>query len=144
MVKKVKAENSGLGKRLEQVGTILEGYNKTFDTVSSLAAFKSLIKNGIDEKQAAAITLELTNFRKQGSAMAPIKALYMFSQPTAMGARNLYKFLSHRKGRNRFFAYMAVMMPFYLALRAFDDEDEGGNKWISLVIFLATSQFQMD
>lgn len=128
LVKKVKAENSGLGKRLEQVGTILEGYNKTFDTVSSLAAFKSLIKNGIDEKQAAAITLELTNFRKQGSAMAPIKALYMFSQPTAMGARNLYKFLSHPKGRNRFFAYMAVMMPFYLALRAFDDEDEGGNK----------------
>ncbi|MFZ7164580.1 LPD38 domain-containing protein [Avibacterium avium] len=128
LVKKVKAENSGLGKRLEQVGTILEGYNKTFDTVSSLAAFKSLIKNGIDEKQAAAITLELTNFRKQGSAMAPIKALYMFSQPTAMGARNLYKFLSHPKGRKRFFAYMAVMMPFYLALRAFDDEDEGGNK----------------
>ncbi|MEE6076501.1 LPD38 domain-containing protein, partial [Avibacterium paragallinarum] len=128
LVKKVKAENSGLGKRLEQVGSILEGYNKTFDTVSSLAAFKSLIKNGIDEKQAAAITLELTNFRKQGSAMAPIKALYMFSQPTAMGARNLYKFLSHPKGRKRFFAYMAVMMPFYLALRAFDDEDEGGNK----------------
>ncbi|MCW9710011.1 hypothetical protein L5B71_03785 [Avibacterium sp. 21-586] len=128
LVKKVKAENSGLGKRLEQVGSILEGYNKTFDTVSSLAAFKSLIKNGIDEKQAAAITLELTNFRKQGSAMAPIKALYMFSQPTAMGARNLYKFLSHPKGRNRFFAYMAVMMPFYFALRAFDDEDEGGNK----------------
>lgn len=127
LVKKVKTHNSYLGKKLEQAGSLLESYNKVFDTVSALAAFKAMLDHGVDAKQAAAKTLELTNFRKTGSKMRGIKALYMFSQPTAMGARNLIKYLSTPKGRNRFFGYMAVMMPLYLALRAMDDEDEGGN-----------------
>lgn len=128
LIKKLRKENNPIAGKLEKVGKILEGYNKTFDTVSALASYKALVENGIDSKQAAATTLELTNFRKTGSKMRGIKAVYMFSQPTVMGAANLIRYLSTRKGQIRFVAYMAAMTPLYTVLRSMDDEDEGGNK----------------
>ena len=128
LVKKLRKENNPLAGKLEKVGKFFEGYNKMFDTVSALASYKALVDNGIDSKQAAATTLELTNFRKTGSKMRGIKALYMFSQPTVMGAANLMRYLSTRKGQIRFAAYMAAMTSLYTVLRSMDDEDEGGNK----------------
>lgn len=128
LIKKLRKENNPIAGKLEKVGKILEGYNKTFDTVSALASYKALVENGIDSKQAAATTLELTNFRKTGSKMRGIKAVYMFSQPTVMGAANLIRYLSTRKGQIRFVAYMAAMTSLYTVLRSMDDEDEGGNK----------------
>ena len=128
LIKKLRKENNPLAGKLEKVSKVLEGYNKMFDTVSALASYKALVENGIDSKQAAATTLELTNFRKTGSKMRGIKALYMFSQPTVMGAANLMRYLSTRKGQIRFAAYMAAMTSLYTVLRSMDDEDEGGNK----------------
>ena len=128
LIKKLRKENNPLASKLEKVGKVLEGYNKMFDTVSALASYKALVDNGIDSKQAAATTLELTNFSKTGSKMRGIKALYMFSQPTVMGAANLMRYLSTRKGQIRFIGYMAVMTSLYTVLRSMDDEDEGGNK----------------
>ena len=128
LIKRLKKENNPIAGKLEKAGKILEGYNKMFDTVSALAAYKALVENGIDSKQAAATTLELTNFRKTGSKMRGIKALYMFSQPTVMGAANLIRYLSTRKGQIRFAAYLAVMTSLYTVLRSMDDDDEGGNK----------------
>lgn len=128
LIKRLKKENNPMAGKLEKVGKVFEGYNKMFDTVSALASYKALVDNGIDSKQAAATTLELTNFRKTGSKMRGIKALYMFSQPTVMGAANLMRYLSTRKGQIRFAAYMAVMTSLYTVLRSMDDEDEGGNK----------------
>lgn len=128
LIKKLRKENNPLAGKLEKAGKVLEGYNKMFDTVSALASYKALVENGIDSKQAAATTLELTNFRKTGSKMRGIKALYMFSQPTVMGAANLMRYLSTRKGQIRFAAYMAAMTSLYTVLRSMDDEDEGGNK----------------
>ena len=128
LIKRLKKENNPMAGKLEKAGKVLEGYNKMFDTVSALASYKALVENGIDSKQAAATTLELTNFRKTGSKMRGIKALYMFSQPAVMGAANLMRYLSTRKGQIRFAAYMAVMTSLYTVLRSMDDEDEGGNK----------------
>jgi hypothetical protein len=128
LIKKLRKENNPIAGKLEKAGKVLEGYNKMFDTVSALASYKALVENGIDSKQAAATTLELTNFRKTGSKMRGIKALYMFSQPTVMGAANLMRYLSTRKGQIRFAAYMAAMTSLYTVLRSMDDEDEGGNK----------------
>lgn len=128
LIKKLRKENNPLASKLEKAGKVLDGYNKMFDTVSALASYKALVENGIDSKQAAATTLELTNFRKTGSKMRGIKALYMFSQPTVMGAANLMRYLSTRKGQIRFAAYMAAMTSLYTVLRSMDDEDEGGNK----------------
>lgn len=128
LIKRLKKENNPIAGKLEKASKVLEGYNKMFDTVSALAAYKALVENGIDSKQAAATTLELTNFRKTGSKMRGIKALYMFSQPTVMGAANLIRYLSTRKGQVRFVAYLAGMTALYTVLRSMDDEDEGGNK----------------
>ena len=128
LIKRLKKENNPIAGKLEKASKLLEGYNKMFDTVSALAAYKALVENGIDSKQAAATTLELTNFRKTGSKMRGIKALYMFSQPTVMGAANLIRYLSTRKGQIRFAAYLAGMTALYTVLRSMDDEDEGGNK----------------
>lgn len=128
LIKRLKKENNPIAGKLEKAGKLLEGYNKMFDTVSALAAYKALVENGIDSKQAAATTLELTNFRKTGSKMRGIKALYMFSQPTVMGAANLIRYLSTRKGQVRFVAYLAGMTALYTVLRSMDDDDEGGNK----------------
>lgn len=128
LIKKLRKENNPIAGKLEKVGKVLEGYNKMFDTVSALASYKALVENGIDSKQAAATTLELTNFRKTGSKMRGIKALYMFSQPAVMGAANLMRYLSTRHGQVRFIGYMAFMTSLYTVLRSMDDEDEGGNK----------------
>ena len=128
LIKRLKKENNPIAGKLEKASKVFEGYNKMFDTVSALAAYKALVENGIDSKQAAATTLELTNFRKTGSKMRGIKALYMFSQPTVMGAANLIRYLSTRKGQIRFAAYLAGMTALYTVLRSMDDEDEGGNK----------------
>ncbi|HHE3502622.1 TPA: LPD38 domain-containing protein [Pasteurella multocida] len=128
LVKKLKRENNPIANKLDKVAGVLESYNKMFDTVSALAAYKSLIDNGVDSKQAAAITLNLTNFRKTGSKMKGIKALYLFSQPTVMGAANLVRYLSTRKGQLRFLTYTAGAIALYTVLRSMDDEDEGGNK----------------
>ncbi|MFC1070857.1 LPD38 domain-containing protein [Pasteurella multocida] len=128
LVKKLKRKNNPIANKLDKVAGVLESYNKMFDTVSALAAYKSLIDNGVDSKQAAAITLNLTNFRKTGSKMKGIKALYLFSQPTVMGAANLVRYLSTRKGQLRFLTYTAGAIALYTVLRSMDDEDEGGNK----------------
>ncbi|HDR0883291.1 TPA: hypothetical protein QB122_000941 [Pasteurella multocida] len=128
LIKKLKRENNPIANKLDKVAGVLESYNKMFDTVSALAAYKSLIDNGVDSKQAAAITLNLTNFRKTGSKMKGIKALYLFSQPTVMGAANLVRYLSTRKGQLRFLTYTAGAIALYTVLRSMDDEDEGGNK----------------
>lgn len=42
LIKKLKEENNPLAKKLEQAGAVLEGYNKIFDNVSALAAYKTL------------------------------------------------------------------------------------------------------
>lgn len=128
LIKKLKRENNPIANKLDKVAGVLESYNKMFDTVSALAAYKSLIDNGVDSKQAAAITLNLTNFRKTGSKMKGIKALYLFSQPTVMGAANLVRYLSTRKGQLRFLTYTAGAIALYTVLRSMDDKDEGGNK----------------
>ncbi|WP_439327584.1 MuF-C-terminal domain-containing protein [Lonepinella sp. BR2357] len=127
LVKQLQAQNKPIASKLKKAGEILESYNKVFDTVSALSAYKAMIDNGVDKAQAASITLELTNFRKTGVGMRGIKALYMFAQPTAMGARNLIKYLSTKKGQRRFLGYMVVMTALYSALRAMDDDNEGGN-----------------
>ncbi|WP_218637873.1 LPD38 domain-containing protein, partial [Histophilus somni] len=128
LLKRIKRENSVLGSKIDKAMGVIESYNQTFDMVSALSAYKALVDNGVDSKQAAATTLELTNFRKTGSKMRGIKALYMFSQLTVMGAANLIRYLSTKKGQIRFLTYTAGMMALYSLLRSMDDEDEAGNK----------------
>lgn len=124
LVKKIKRQNSRIGKRFEQAGNIIEGWNKSFDIVSSLALYRALLDSGMSDKQAAALTLDTTNFRKTGAVMRPIKALFMFSQPAAMGGANLARQLSTKQGMVRFASYTVAMMALFAMLMAMVDDDE--------------------
>ena len=107
---------------------VTEKYNDIFSYVPMLSAYQSFKENGVSPKDAAAATLDLTNFGKRGKWMSPVSALFVFAQPTALGAANLSRVLSTRRGQTRAAVYVAIGTALYMMLRALDDEDEGGNK----------------
>ena len=114
-----------LWKKIEYV---VEGYNNGFEMISSLSHYRAMLDQGMTKKDAAAATLDLTNFRKQGEYMGPIKALYVFAGPAAIGAQNLTQQLSTKSGIIRFVAYTAVMAMLANLFREMDDRDEAGRK----------------
>lgn len=128
LIKQIEAENAPLAKNLSLAGKAIEGWNKIFDMISSISTAHVLRNHGLDAKMTAATTLNLSNFTHTGKRMRLIKALYAFSQPTAMGGRNLLSHLSTKTGAIQFAALTAAGMVLYSFLRAMDDEDERGNK----------------
>ena len=128
LIKQIEAENAPLAKTLSLAGKAIEGWNKIFDMVSSISTAHVLREHGLDAKMTAATTLNLSNFTHTGKNMRLIKALYAFSQPTAMGGRNFLSHLSTKTGAIQFAALTAAGMVLYSFLRAMDDEDERGNK----------------
>ncbi|PJG83755.1 LPD38 domain-containing protein [Caviibacterium pharyngocola] len=127
LLKEIAKEHGWLSKRLGLAGKALASYNQMFDNLSSLAVYRALLDAGMEKSQAAAAVLDLTNFNKTGSKMRGIKTLYMFSQPTVMGAANLIKQLSTKTGQKRFAAYLVSGLVLYAMVRAMGDDDEGGN-----------------
>jgi Large polyvalent protein associated domain 38/ADP-Ribosyltransferase in polyvalent proteins len=105
---------------------VLDVCNNSLELVSSFSAYKAMREQGVDAKTAAETSLELMNFRKGGTIMQPIKALYMFAQPIATGGHQLIKTLSTRRGQVRFAAYMLAGMALYAMLRSGEDDDETG------------------
>lgn len=128
MVDKLKTQNRIDKKTLATLLKVTETYNNTFDMVSALSSYRAMLDAGMTKQDAASATLDLTNFRKQGTYMGPIKALYVFSGPAAIGAQNLTQYLSTRTGQVRFTAYLIAMTALYAMIRAGDDEDEAGRK----------------
>ena len=57
---------------------LVSAWNNSFELVSSLSIFKALTSAGVNNKTAAATTLNLMNFGKQGTMIGPLKALYTF------------------------------------------------------------------
>jgi hypothetical protein len=138
------ADSASLAKKLKaQVGlshkamTAIETWNNSWEIISSFSAYKALVAQGVDSKSASETALELMNFRKGGTAMKPIKALYMFAQPIATGGQQLIKAMSTRRGQARYTAYLIAGMALYAMLRAGDDDDETGhNRMDELSSFL--------
>jgi hypothetical protein len=117
--------NAGLKKFMH----VVEAYNNTFETISTLSVYQALLDAGVEPKQAAFEALDLTNFGKTGTAMRPISALFMFSRPAAIGAANMARQLATPRGRVRFGAYLAAAALTYMLLRGMaGDDDEAGNK----------------
>jgi hypothetical protein len=106
----------------------LAGWSDGFEMMSGLGAYPALREAGVDAKQAAAITLDLTNFRKRGANMAPVRALYAFAQPMVMGGANFAASLKTPTGRRRLLAYTILGTLVYASLRAMGDDDEAGEK----------------
>jgi hypothetical protein len=104
----------------------LEVWNGTFELQTTFATFRALKQNGVEEKKAAEIALEAMNFRKSGTYMAPIRALYMFANPIALDAQQVYKTLKTPRGQKRFAAYLGIGMALYAMLRAGEEDEETG------------------
>lgn len=127
LVKRIQREGRIDKRVIDNTVRFVEAYNRAFDLLPPLAAYESLIEVGVDPKAAASVTLDTMNFGKQGRWMRPIKALYMFAQPTATGFVNLAKQLSTKKGAMMAAGYYAVMLGLYELVRMHGDDDEAGN-----------------
>jgi hypothetical protein len=121
--------------RVFKAGRALAGYvdmwNDAFDSVAPLSAYIALRNRGMSKEDAAAGALDLMNFRKTGTAMPIIRALYAFAQPTVTGGVNLVKTLKTPQGRLRVAKYVAVLATLHAAIAALAGEDEelGKNKF---------------
>lgn len=114
--------NSKIAKGLE----IVNRYNEIFDSISSFSVYKGLVEQGVDSKTAATTTANLMNFKKRGSKMANVSALYAFAQPIATGGYQLAKTLNTPRGKKRFVAYLVAGIILYSFLRSLDYDDETG------------------
>lgn len=116
----------------------VESWGDMFEMVPSLAIYRGLKAEGMTPKDAAAAVLDLMNFRKHGSKMSAVRALYIFAQPVATGGHNLAKHLSTRTGQVRFAAQVAIGVALYALLRGAwgdDDDEELGNNLDNLSNF---------
>lgn len=132
LISEIKKINNPKRKVVEGVSNLLAIWNGTFDYASSLAAYRALKSEGVDAKQAANITLNLTNFRKQGWAAKHFKPLYMFLNPTLQGGKNLIQMMKTRRGQ----VYVAgrtvmAMLMWSILMSLDDDDDEGGKRMLS-------------
>jgi len=124
-------DKQGLAKELKKVGSIPDKamdvlllWNNAFEMISGFSAYQSMVAHGIDKKSAAATSLNLMNFRKRGKIMSPLRALFMFAQPIAIGGHQLAKTLSTRRGLMRLAAYTVASMIIYSLLRGLDGDDD--------------------
>ncbi|MDO9214745.1 MAG: LPD38 domain-containing protein [Methylococcales bacterium] len=126
-------DSKSLAEKLRKTGTIsdkameaIELWNNSFELISGFSIYKSLVANGVGNKDAATASLNLMNFRKRGKVMSPLRALYMFAQPIATGGHQMAMTLSTRRGQVRYAAYTVAAMALYAMLRSGDDDDELG------------------
>lgn len=128
-IRRLAGAASGVNAFGKKTMHFVEGYNQGFETISSLSIYSALLDAGVAPKRAAAETLDLMNFGKTGTAMRGIGALFMFARPAAIGAANMARALSTRRGQIRFGAWLAGFTLLYMMLRgAAGDDDEAGNK----------------
>ena len=130
LIKRIQREGRWDKQTIDGVVHFTEAYNRAFDLVPPLAAYESLLEAGVSKRDAAAVTLDTMNFRKTGLYMRPVKALFMFAQPTATGFVNLAKQLSTKKGAVMAATYYATMLGMYEVIRAVSgqDDNEAGNR----------------
>jgi len=86
--------------------------------------YKALRANGVDAKTAAAGAKNLMNFGKSGTITGPLKALYVFVNPTLQGGHQLIQTLSTKRGQTRAAAYLMAGIALYAMLRAIDGDDD--------------------
>lgn len=98
-------------------------WNDSFELKAPLAMYTALRENGVDKEAAAATVLGTMDFGKAGTAMAPIKALYMFAQPIATGSNELVKTIATTKGKVYAVAMTTAAMGLYAMLSDMAGED---------------------
>lgn len=128
LVEEIKKLDKPHHRAVEGALHLVAVWNGTFDYASSLAAYRALKEAGVDKKQAADITLNLTNFRKQGWAAKHFKPLYMFLNPTLQGGKNLVQMMKTRRGQVYLASRVVMAMAVWSLLMSLDDDDDQGGK----------------
>ena len=128
LVEEIKKLDKPHHRAVEGALHLVAVWNGTFDYASSLAAYRALKEAGVDKKQAADITLNLTNFRKQGWAAKHFKPLYMFLNPTLQGGKNLVQMMKTRRGQVYLASRVVMAMAVWSLLMSLDDEDDQAGK----------------
>lgn len=128
LVEEIKKLDKPHHRAVEGALHLVAVWNGTFDYASSLAAYRALKEAGVDKKQAADITLNLTNFRKQGWAAKHFKPLYMFLNPTLQGGKNLVQMMKTRRGQVYLASRVVMAMAVWSFLMSLDDDDDQGGK----------------
>lgn len=128
LVEEIKKLDKSHHRAVEGALHLVAVWNGTFDYASSLAAYRALKEAGVDKKQAADITLNLTNFRKQGWAAKHFKPLYMFLNPTLQGGKNLVQMMKTRRGQVYLASRVVMAMAVWSLLMSLDDEDDQSGK----------------
>lgn len=128
LVEEIKKLDKPHHRAVEGALHLVAVWNGTFDYASSLAAYRALKEAGVDKKQAADITLNLTNFRKQGWAAKHFKPLYMFLNPTLQGGKNLVQMMKTRRGQVYLASRVVMAMAVWSLLMSLDDEEDQSGK----------------
>ena len=125
LVEAIEGSNSDVRKGMTALSHVVHQWNTAFDSVAPLAIYIAMREAGVSEKQAAYKTLDLMNFRKQGSAMGFVRVLYAFAQPAVTGGHQLIRSASTREGMVRIAAYTVAfaVIKALLAGIAGDDDD---------------------
>ena len=125
LVEAIEGSNSNVRKGMTALGHVVHQWNTAFDSVAPLAIYIAMREAGMTDKQAAYKTLDLMNFRKQGSAMGFVRVLYAFAQPAVTGGHQLIRSASTREGMVRIAAYTVgfAVIKALLAGIAGDDDD---------------------
>ena len=130
LVSDIENTRSAPRKAFRALGKVISKWNDVFDSVSALSAYAALREQGMSKEAAAASVLDLMNFRKTGSAMPAIRALWAFAQPAVTGGTNLATMLKTPMGRKRLGQHvlaLAALLPLLGSL-AGDDEELGKNR----------------
>lgn len=112
---------------------IVEQYNRLFEAIIPLATFKALRAVGKTESQAAAITVDMMNFRARGTLTPAFNAAYPFFAAAAQDARQVARTLMpggkpNVRAWTEMIALAGVAATLYALARDGDDDDEFGGK----------------
>ncbi len=133
----VKARNPNAAGALRKggaaVATLFEKYNRLFEAIIPLATFKALRSTGMPEAKAAAVTVDMMNFRSRGTLTPHFNAAYPFFAATAQDARQVVRTLMPNGKPNarawaELLALSGLAALLYSLARDSDDDDEFGGK----------------
>lgn len=103
-----------------------------FELSTKLAYFASLRDNGVPAEKAAALTRDVMDYEKRGSATGPIRVAYAFTNPSIQGTERMISSLSGNPARMfQAAAFTAGIISALMSKWAIvegwgDDEDEDG------------------
>ena len=115
------------------VTDFMESANNAVEYTTALAAYMAMREFGMSKADAIDTQLDLSNFRKKGTANAAFAPLWAFAQPAFMGGSNLISSAFDRKGnpKAKTFKYLASRIVILLIIqsiaRALADDNEGGD-----------------